>query len=422
MKRSLLLICGLIAFGSFAQQWQALYDVTYIPQQPNPLYSFLLGDQKESFKINPYDSSIWMSRGRFILQFDNNGDFHYYDDSDNPDFDNFADFNNVTFTPNEVYASNDFYGLYKYNEGNWTSASVVGDAVFLTADADTVWMMRSGGTGGSNFLVVTESSQTFGSVAFRKFAARGGSYWGASGGILCRYKPNGTYNIYYPDTIPMLLNNYINYDFKFSPNDNRFYTCGDNGISIAIGDNFVDTITPFNTIGMPHAPVIEIEFDSQDDIWAMFGDSTTVTSSPDAVSFGHLDRSTMEWTIYDTTNSSITIHSSIEVDPCDNLWLSTPNVLFVLKVGSCEADWLSAKETDLIEFSIYPNPSNGTVNIEVPENTKKVDRIEVLDLSGRILKSLDFESSIDLDLPRGTYLIHLLSDAHLLGTQKVQIN
>lgn len=417
MRRSLLLICSLIAFSGFAQQWQALYDLTYIPPQPNPLYSFLLGDQKLSFKINPYDSSIWMARGRFILQFDSNGDFHYYDDSDNPDFDNFANFNNVTFTSNSVYASNDFYGLYKFDGNIWSSASVVGDGMHLTADADTVWMMRSGGSGNSNFLKVSEGSQSFGSTTFWRFAAKNGDYWASAGSVLCKYYQNGAYPIYYADTIPFLLDNSC-YDLKFSPNDNRFYTCGDNGISIAIGENFVDTITPYNTIGMPHAPVIEIEFDSQDNIWAMFGDGTTVTSSPNAVSFGYLDRFTMEWTIYDTTNSNVSIHSSIEVDPCDNLWLSTTDVLYILKVGSCEADWLSTLETDLIEFSVYPNPSEGTLNIALPENVA-VDRIQVLDLSGRALQSMNYANSIGLDLPTGTYLIQLLNDGKLVGTQKV---
>lgn len=420
MRTILIFIFGLTVFSGFAQEWQTLRTETYLPTQPAPLFSFLNPlNQKLGFKINPYDGSVWMARGRFILQFDSNGEFHYYDDSDNPDFDNFANFTNMAFTLDAVYACNDFYGLYKFDGTNWNSASVVGDGVYLTTDADTVWMMRSGGTGGSDFLIVSPSSQNFGAVAFRKFAARSGNYWASSGGILCTYFENGDYIIYYADTIPLLLGN-ENYDFKFSPNDNRFYTCNDRGISIAVGGNFVDTITPYNTIGMPNAPVVEIEFDSQDNIWAAFGDGTGTLSNPNVGSFGYLDRSTMAWTVYDTTNSAVTERSSIEVDPCDNLWLSTTNALHILKVGNCEPQWLAAKKTSLVDFAVYPNPSNGTLTIEIPENVQ-VDNIQVMDLSGRKIKVLKYANLIHLDLAEGTYLLQLINQDAVIGNQKIVI-
>ncbi len=110
MRTILILTFGLLGLGGFAQEWQTLNCNTYLPPQPNNLYDFLSGtQQKLGFKINPFDSSVWMVRERYILQFDSGGAFHYYDDSDHPDFDNFADFSNVTFTSNAVYVCNELW-------------------------------------------------------------------------------------------------------------------------------------------------------------------------------------------------------------------------------------------------------------------------------------------------------------------------
>lgn len=59
------------------------------------------------------------------------------------------------------------------------------------------------------------------------------------------------------------------------------------------------------------------------------------------------------------------------------------------------------------QTSIYPNPSNGRVNIEVSQNSI----IRILDLSGRIVDTfnIDGDSTLDFVQPAGIYIIHIES-------------
>ncbi len=56
---------------------------------------------------------------------------------------------------------------------------------------------------------------------------------------------------------------------------------------------------------------------------------------------------------------------------------------------------------------IYPNPSNGIINI----GNKNLNRIVVYDITGKKIKELKASSQIDLsDVSKGIYLINLISD------------
>jgi len=64
------------------------------------------------------------------------------------------------------------------------------------------------------------------------------------------------------------------------------------------------------------------------------------------------------------------------------------------------------KTTDLI---IYPNPSNDIIYLKGNEKLQKYERIDILDISGVILKSKQFSNSIDIsDLPKGNYLLRFI--------------
>ncbi|HBW85603.1 MAG TPA: hypothetical protein DEF82_02330 [Crocinitomicaceae bacterium] len=60
------------------------------------------------------------------------------------------------------------------------------------------------------------------------------------------------------------------------------------------------------------------------------------------------------------------------------------------------------------ELVVYPNPTNGTFTIQnVPSNTQ----VNVLDMFGKIVKSLEFEPNTYIDLSqlkKGNYLLQIL--------------
>lgn len=54
-----------------------------------------------------------------------------------------------------------------------------------------------------------------------------------------------------------------------------------------------------------------------------------------------------------------------------------------MNVQSC--DWLAIDENVFTDVSIYPNPSTGIVNIEVPIDNMN---LEVTDINGRVIESI----------------------------------
>ncbi|WP_230959152.1 T9SS type A sorting domain-containing protein [Flavobacterium psychrophilum] len=77
-------------------------------------------------------------------------------------------------------------------------------------------------------------------------------------------------------------------------------------------------------------------------------------------------------------------------------------------------------------IKIYPNPSNGLVNIKINQFTGKVN-LQVIDLNGRVvysLKNTDFnvEKTINLNnLQSGMYIIKIDGD-ELNYTKKIILN
>jgi hypothetical protein len=76
-------------------------------------------------------------------------------------------------------------------------------------------------------------------------------------------------------------------------------------------------------------------------------------------------------------------------------------------------DLVSINEADKTPFSIYPNPANDVVNIDLEEN-KEWDRLQLIDVSGKVVIDKNITSnSITLNtskLNRGVYFINLIGD------------
>jgi hypothetical protein len=72
------------------------------------------------------------------------------------------------------------------------------------------------------------------------------------------------------------------------------------------------------------------------------------------------------------------------------------------------------------QIRIYPNPNEGLLKIVSPEGKKLYDGIEVLSLTGKILKKFNsYKSVYNLDLPDGVYIIKLLSKQKVIKTEKI---
>ena len=64
------------------------------------------------------------------------------------------------------------------------------------------------------------------------------------------------------------------------------------------------------------------------------------------------------------------------------------------------------QETELEEIVFYPNPTKGLISF-----SKSIEKIEVVDISGKILLSFSNVREINIgDLPAGSYLLRLHSN------------
>lgn len=93
------------------------------------------------------------------------------------------------------------------------------------------------------------------------------------------------------------------------------------------------------------------------------------------------------------------------------------HVTAVYNPGEVESDYtetvfvegplLEIKDFNNQKVIIYPNPSNGIINI----GNKNLKKIVVYDITGKKIKELKASSQIDLsDVTKGIYLINLISD------------
>jgi hypothetical protein len=105
--------------------------------------------------------------------------------------------------------------------------------------------------------------------------------------------------------------------------------------------------------------------------------------------------------------------------------LKDPNV--TASLGAC-----STPKTDLTasakDFVVYPNPSNGLINVNFTSTTEATASIEVVDMNGRVLQTNQVQTNIgiveaNLDLSglaNGMYFVRLVT-AEATSVQRVQI-
>jgi len=407
--KKLMIFFILLTGGIQAQEWQSIYYTNYL----NGSFTGGMGNfYNRNFKISPYDNSIWMAKNSRISHLDNAGNFEYFDYSNSSFFGQSNKVLEFAFAAGQVFAVDATKGLIRYNNTDWELVIPYMMGNYISWDADTIWLTKNDNT---NYLMWKDGFNFQGNFNyFRRIISKNGQMWASPGekSSLVRYK-NNTVILYSPDTSLWL--DQTNYDFKFSRLSDTLYVAGARGISKAFGNKFVDTITPGNSVNMPGSSIIEIEFDSQDNFWALFGNASFY---PNAIAY--YDHGVWKH-IYNADNSPIdfTRRISIEVDTLDNLWVADGS-LHVLKLHETPA-WLGLQKPLSIQtFDVYPNPASGVLNFDV--NAFSVpSRIEVLDLSGRVVFETAYADQVDVALSPGSYFVRLFNDSQVLGTRKFVI-
>ena len=73
-------------------------------------------------------------------------------------------------------------------------------------------------------------------------------------------------------------------------------------------------------------------------------------------------------------------------------------------------------------ISVYPNPATSFVKIAINNNNYKIENIEIIDISGRIIKQSKYENRIDIsDFRNGIYFINILMDNKLISKKFIKM-
>lgn len=405
MKNLILFTFVIVSLAGYTQDWTIVSGSNY-----NTLLSGGSAEQlnHKFFKINPYDNSIWtIAPGKIIRIDQSTGGYDKFDYTNCALFDNQMSFLDFAFTNQKIYTVSKFDGIYSYDGSSWVLESSYNQGTFLSTDADTVWLARIN----ENFVMIKDGILSTGTNQyFRRICSKNGSMWACSSrqnGTLANYT-NEVLQIFNADTISFLADN-RNYDFKFSPHNDLFYTSGDLGISIANGETFFDTIAQGNTTGMPSGRIIEFEFDENDNIWAVFGDASL---KPTAI--GHYNQVTKTWSqIFDENNSPLdfSLYNSIEIDSVGNLWVINKYNLFLYGINSTPT-WVGVENLNPNLVELYPNPASNELKIKSQEI---ISGISIFDNSGREIVSSNLnsiEANIDLsELISGIYTVVIQSES-----------
>lgn len=137
-----------------------------------------------------------------------------------------------------------------------------------------------------------------------------------------------------------------------------------------------------------------------------------------------------------TSNELSNPNPQVEINPVLNqaafVWIQdgTPstNGISIFNAEYSIYDAIQHNENTNSEFKIFPNPANNTVNIEISNNEKENFYIEIINITGKIIKTENIQSnnktiSIDIsDIPAGIYICKLLGSNKTSLQKKLIIN
>lgn len=405
MIRLTFLLLLLLHTSVFAQTWQQ-----FTPDQfDNGI--FIAGyDVYEEFQINPSDNSLWLCRADQLIHINDNGSHETFNAFNTSYILGGFFIRDVAFTSSAAYFMDESYGIHKYEGGNWTHVFVDSDCQDIASENDTVWIARQNSTlvqlANDTPLIITNDVN-------RRILRKKGMLWGSNkesnwdARTVVYNNEDGSYDAYYGSNSNMMDS--YSYDYKVANNSTALYVAGRKGLSIAVDQFFYDSICAENSTNMPSGYIIEFEFDSQDNIWAIFGGDDYMPTH-----VAHYNQLTEDWDqVYDASNSIINFDArlDIEIDTNDNVWLARDFYLYFLKVQE-EPHWTGLKE-QIKEFSIkvHPNPVASTLHV-----TGLVEQspYQLVSLTGQVVKEGIVFKTIDVaSIESGVYNLKI-------GTQPAQ--
>jgi len=97
-------------------------------------------------------------------------------------------------------------------------------------------------------------------------------------------------------------------------------------------------------------------------------------------------------------------------------------VLFERTTTTCANSVPTKEIVENSSFTIYPNPTSGTLNLKIPEVLNQEMQLLVFDLHGRLLIKKAVEEGVSMDissLKSGMYLLGISSSARTVYKQFV---
>lgn len=388
----------------FAQTWKTIHASNF--HSPNSFVQQAAGFEQSNkqFFVNPYDNSIWFGFKSEVQGFDSFGNYFHYDNFNTSTFHQQSIFLDFASTPHYVVALDRFFGIHKFEGGNWSLLSNLTEGIDISSDQDTIFVARSA----SEFLKLSNANSILGSISsLKRIKSKNGNFWGSSSiNSFVGLFQNGNLTFYSPDTCALL--DWTNYDMKFSKTSDSIFIACASGISVAFNGVFTETITNTNTIGMPSSSVFEIELDSQNNIWAVFGTAYNQISH-----IGYLNRSTGNWTnVYDATNSPVNFDHrvSIELDAADNLYVVDTD-LHVLEINTLPT-WLGLQDNEKTNtLNLFPNPATTSFTISNIPASILGEKAKLTELSGKIVMEFnlnELNQKVDVShLKNGVYFIKI---------------
>lgn len=395
MKTILVFFSSLTCLFSMSQEWISLAK--------NDVYNCTPTNQ---FIIDHYTNDIWFVSDFRASTINSNGQVFQFGTNELGDLwagDNL----NFCFTPGNVYFSKLLEGLYSFESYTRSLVFSSTEIDLISTNNDTVYTL----SGTQNMFKYTPTSTTDALYGLSNVKAKNQFMYFNSGVIGRKVGINSVYL----HTDPQYMIATIN-DFKFSRNTDTLYVSQTKGISYAYNYDFLDTITPNNTLNMPSSNVLEMEFDHLDSLWAVFGD---VNDVPFAIA--KLEGNT--WTnVFDSSNSPIDFSNflGLEIDTLGNLWVADNMALHTLLTPNSPS-WLGLHQLDTSsKILIQPNPASESLTISGYSASFYGKQATLIDLNGKSVLEFKLTAPQHLldvsSLKSGLYFVKIGNQ-----TQKISI-
>lgn len=388
MKLILLFFLSIIWMSCLGQNWISLSKADFYKCTPT-----------NQFIINPFSNDIWFVSDSKVSTINSNGQAIQFGNNELGELwtgDNLC----FGFSQGHIYFSKSLEGLYSFDSYSRSLEFISTEIDFITTNCDTVYTL----SGTQNMFKHTPNSTTDAMYGLSDVKAKNQFMYFNSGVIGRKDGLSSVYLHLDPEYMIAPIN-----EFKFTRKTDTLFVAQTKGISFAYSYDFLDTITPNNTIGMPSANVLEIEFDQNDRLWAVFGDGTHTP-------FGLAKLEGSTWTnFYDSNNSPIDFSTfyGLEIDTLGNVWVVDGSALHTLLTPNSPA-WLGLQSLDKASpLLIQPNPASESLTISGYSEALIGNQAILLDLSGKTIMGFTLNAmqyNLDVSsLKSGLYLLKINS-------------